>query len=535
MLKMPKWIEAAAIALLAAASILIPSCGRLILLWSRSSRWLSRAHVALTVAASITFFGHQQGRAMVAAAARLNAEREAVRADYASTREAVESAVTTIAAQEAVGATPAARQWLQAHETLGAARAEAARARQAGAAATRFAAWQARVADAERPQRYSAGRTRPAAPTPTAATTTSGGERPSAVPDHWTRTTGTAITEEIKAPAAARAPGAGGALSAVENKVAEALHGEWKKQIVKPVLATVGLEGDLVELVLDPLLQTPTKEWLKQRVAETVDAILARGMPIPRSVDRFRATVRERFSSEVRLESAGSNPIVDEIARYQQRALELSAEIRDIVRAANAELDARAAGLLVSESTGRWGSLRQSAAGIYRASLYDAAQKALALEAFDRWNRRKPQIARAALSMLDRGGAVAWEAEFFRYLQTDPDLAAAWGYLVIATQPVTPHLRSDVIPEDGMIHYVEAAGLGTAADVRLLYSAPAVVKAIDALCPKTHPPVAEASPFAKWLPRENPRLTPKADPHERLDWLRNGTRRPSWERPIPPR
>lgn len=487
LLKTPKWIEAAAIAILTAASASIPIFAQLTLGWSRASRWLSRSYVVLTVIASITFFGHQHGQVLVAEAARLNAERENIRDDYAATRDEVEAALVNIAAEEAVNATPSAHQWAHAETKISTARIEAQHVRQLGAGSTpRFREWQARFEAAASPELGTSREARITTTTGSAPIVADRAESADSMPNAWSQTMRTEVKRDVEASTAAVASHSGaGPLSQVQAKVADAIHSELKERVVKRLLGTVGLPDDLTNLVLDPLLHTPLKEWLKLFVNDAVNSVIMRRETFKQVSDRFRTVVRERFSREPGFHPMDADPVVTSVTRYENDAAALLSEIGDLVLAANAEINARRERLLSSESDGRWGSLRRRADDIFRASRYDSDQKALALGALSRWNDRKMRLARVAASASNEVAAIDWEAEFFGYMAVDPALAATWGYLVIATQEV---LREDAIPEDGMTYYAETAGVGTAATVRALYSSSAVVDAIDALCPKTHPP-----------------------------------------------
>jgi len=488
-LKTPKWVEAGSIAALAAASILVPLFGRIMLWWTPTSRWIGRVYVALTLIAAMTFFGQEQGRQFDAAAARLNQQSDRIRADYAALRHEVESRLAHVVAQEAVRMSPSARVWAHAQTELSTARAEADHARSVHAEQDpRFAKWAARFEDARRGEQTARGV--PIGLEHTPAVSTSGQKETAPDSDHWSPVTARDLERDVTHYADAinkRAPN--DPLEQVAAKAAEVIHAEWKTRIVKPALAAVGLEGDLIDLVLDPLMHTPVKEWLKGRVAEGVDDVLAHRDVLQHVSDRFRTDVRERLARLRDVPSNQSRHVVDTLAQYDARAVDLVSDIREIARDQNAKLDARADRLLESESDGTWGSLRRRAIGIFRASRYDADQKAMAIAALRRWDERKREIARqAALTSKQESGRQNWEPDFYKYLQSDADLAGVWGYLVIATQDVNPRVRTDsVIPEDGMIHYVESTRVATQSDVRALYGRRAVELAVDALCPKTHP------------------------------------------------
>ncbi len=100
--KVPKGFEFIFVLVFCLLASFIPIMARLDLVgrWKKTARWLGRAYIVLTIFSSITFFGNQQSRIVMATVARLNNQADKIRQDYGDVLGQAEQVVSQIAVNE---------------------------------------------------------------------------------------------------------------------------------------------------------------------------------------------------------------------------------------------------------------------------------------------------------------------------------------------------------------------------------------------------------------------------------------------------
>lgn len=285
--KLPKQYELPFIVALTILVSFLPVLAQLDLLvrWKTTASWLGRAYVLLTILAAITFFGNQHAVGALSAAARLNTQIEKVRDAYGDIQEQTERIVSRLAVNELASSR------FNTHISGLRAFDEATERAERQAEAARKQNVPVRLGSAR--MRESVYRSRPAEGNAAGARATHRDEAGSA---NWTGKRAANIAAEAGANSRAE-KARSSKLHPVVDSAADYVYGEVFKSASKPVFAAAGLDGELLQLLLEPLLKTPGKEYLKRQARALFDRVANHGQSMAEAMTAIRQDIRAELKS----------------------------------------------------------------------------------------------------------------------------------------------------------------------------------------------------------------------------------------------
>src|SRR6202167_4393185 len=323
LLKVPGRVDAAVVIALTLLSMSVPVLANVSKWWSTGMRWASRAYVLVTLLASVTFFGAQEGEWTRASVARINTEIRAIRAAYGDAEEAVARTLSDAAAVRGAHATPAVITWEHANAALE--EAEALKTR----AETIWPNPDSRLErELTRTRSFPGGAPR-TAPAAEEQRPTNRSEEAPAADSEWRAETAIGLkSEAARLSREIRRTSGSKIVDPVVEKTSDQVYAEVVGRGVKAALQHWGINDELAALVLDPILHTPAKEWLKTKLKGIAGDVLARRRLLREAEAEMRQQARDLLTA-ARAGRRALEPFAQELEAYARQ----TAAVRDLAQA----------------------------------------------------------------------------------------------------------------------------------------------------------------------------------------------------------